>query len=218
MANKRQRKKNAKKSYTGGQYRGGRQKNTKNLQYVNDTIINQHGVSFTTEEKKQLESLVNSINRKSKRMKNEYGQLSRKVRGVDTGDTLGSLQLMGKESDMLIQKRTKSLQRFRSREQFNKYMKTLKKVNSPNYLTERIRQYKRNYIKALENAFDDDAKDIVNKIRRMNPEKYMRMVEQDELLEIGYLYTDEQRRGKLNQIRASFGMELTEDDFPVEYE
>ena len=211
MANKRQRKKNA-KSYEGQQYRGGRKKGRKNLVKTETGFINQHGVSFTTEERKTLEREVNKANAKRKKMLEQEAKLPRKIAGVDTGDTVASLQLMGRESDFILQRKTKSLQRFETREDFNRYMRNLERVNAKDYLTERVRLYKRNHMKAIENAYGDEAKDVVMKIRMMKPADYMRMVQSDEMLEINYIYDPSARSGKLNQLRASLGMKLKEED------
>ena len=215
MASKRQRKKNAKKigTWEGEQYRGGRKKGRKNLVYTDDGVQNQYGVTFTMEEKKALESAVNAANRKRAKMLKTEAALPRKIAGTDTGDTVGQLQLMGKESDFILSRKTKSLQRFQTKADYERYMKNLAKVNSPDYITERVRMYKRNHMKAIENAYCDEAKDVVMKIRMMKPADYMRMVQSDEMLEINYIYDPSARSGKLNQLRASLGMKMKEESF-----
>lgn len=217
--NKRQRKKAAAKaaSYEGGQYRGGRAEGRKNLKRTDTgNLINQHGIVFTPEEKRALENAVNTANRKRARMLKEAATLPRMVSGRDTGDTIGSLQLMGKESDFILAKKTKSLQRFRSREQYENYIDTLKRVNTRDYIDERVRMYKRNHMQALENAFGDEAKDVIMKIRMTKPKDYMKMIQQDESLEISYIYDPTARTGKLNQIRASMGMKLKDEPLDID--
>ena len=199
----------------GSQYRGGRAKGRKNLRRNNaGNLVNQYGVTFTPAEKKALESAVNTANRQRRQMLKEEATLPRMVKGKPTGDTVGTLQLMGKESDFILSKKTKSLQRFKSRDQFDKYLAKLKHTNAnkDEYLAERVRLYKRNHMKALQNAYGDEAKDVVMKIRMMKPADYMKMIQQDETLEISYVYDPSDRAGKLNQIRASMGMKLKEDD------
>lgn len=222
MANKRQRKKAANKavSYVGGQYRGGRIPKRKNLKKTDTgNLVNQHGVVFTPEEKRALENAVNTANRKRARMLKEAATLPRMVSGRDTGDAIGSLQLMGRESDFILSKRTKSLQRFKSREQFENYMDSLKRVNSKEYLDDRIRAYKRNFTKTLEAVYGDEAKDIVMKVRMMKPRDYMRMVESDESLEIGAVIpSDAKVAGRLNSIRRSLGMKEKPEFFDEEYD
>ena len=38
------------------------------------------------------------------------------------------------------------------------------------------------------------------------------MIQSDEMLEIGYVYDPSARSGKMNQIRASLGMKLKEEE------
>ena len=93
----------------------------KNLNYLdNGKIKNQHGVVFSEKEKRALESAVNMANRKRAKQLKEVATLPRTVRGIDTGDTLATKLQMGFESDFIITKKTKSLQRFTSREQYDK--------------------------------------------------------------------------------------------------
>lgn len=199
-------------SYEGKQYRGGRKKGTKNLKRLDDgRLQNEHGVIFTAAEKKALERLVNSANAKRTKMLKMEATLPRMVRGVDTGQTIGQLQLMGKESDFIITRKSKSLQRFNTRADFDKYITYLEKVNRKDYIRDRIRLYKRNYINALQNVSGDLSKDIQMKVRMMKPDQYMRMVASNEELEINFFYTTQQLEGKLNQIRAALHMKLKED-------
>lgn len=202
------------KSYEGKQYRGGRQEGRKNLKRTDrGTLVNQHGFEFTPEEKRALENAVNAVNRKRAKMLKEAATLPRMVGGRDTGDTVGTLQLMGKESDFILARRSKSMQRFRSREQFEQFMTSTREALSPSYIDDRTRLYKRNYQQALMNAYGAEAtKDIRMKVRMMKPEDFRRMVEQDELAEISYIYDPSEVSGKLNAIRASFGMRLKEED------
>lgn len=198
-------------SYEGQQYKGGRVEGRKNLKKTADGVINQHGVTFTNDERKALVNAVNTANRKRQKMLQDEGQLPRLVGGKPTGDTVQSLQLMGKESDFIISRKSKSLQRFKSKEDYNRYMDSLKAVNSPSYLDDRTRLYKRNHMKALENVFGDEAKDVIMKIRMLPPAEYRRLLQSDEMLEVGYVYDPSARSGKLNQIRAALGMNLKEE-------
>jgi len=199
-------------------YPKGRQPGRKNLKRTaSGDLLNQYGVTFTEKEKRALESAVNSANRKRAKMLKQEATLPRMVGGKETGDTVGSLHLMGKESDFILSKKTKSLQRFKTKEDYDRYMANLKKVNRPDYLDERIRQYKRNHMTALENAFGDDAKDVIMKIRMMKPKDYMELIQKNEDLEIGYIYDPSEASGKLNQMRANLGMKLKEDYIEDDY-
>lgn len=220
MANKRQRKKALKKAtlalYEGQQYTGGRVKDRKNLKR-DDTgyIINQYNVKFTEQEKRALENAVNRVNRKRTRMMEETANLPRLHAGRDTGDTLESLQKFNKQSDFIIARKTKSLQRFKSHEQYEKYMDYLGRVNTKEYVQERVALYKDNHVKALENAFGDEAKDVMLKIKAMDRDSYMELVEKDEVAEIGYIYDPRARTGKLNQIRKAFHLPIKEESMEI---
>lgn len=197
------------KKYTTNSGRTGR----KNLTRLSDgTIKNQHGVVFTDADKRALESQVNMANRKRAKQLKEVATLPRTVRGVDTGDTLATKLQMGFESDFIIAKKTKSLQRFTTREQYDTYMQYLKRVNSKDYLDERTRLYKRNYMKALQDVHGDDAKDIIMKVRMMKPADFRKLIEQEELVEINDLYAPEDKASEREKLRASFGMKSKEDD------
>lgn len=214
MANKRQRKKNWKAThpYEGKQYRGGREEGRKNLKKVDGMLVNQHNVAFTPEQKKALETLVNSANRKRVRMLKEEAAMPMLIGGRETGDTVASLHVLGKESDFILRRKSKSLQRFKSMAEYENYMDNLRHVMRKDYLDERVKLYKRNHMAALKNEFGDDAKDVMMKIRMMKRKDYMKMVQKDEFLEIGFIYDPGDKTGRLNQIRAALGMKLKEDE------
>lgn len=207
-----------KQSYEGMQYTGGREKGAKNLKKVDGGYQNQYGVWFSVEEKKALESAANAANRKRKKMLEAEGNLPRFQAGEYMGMNVSSLQTMGKESDFIIARKTKSLQRFKTKEDFETYMTSLRAVNSPTYLDDRTRLYKRNHMKAIENVFGDEAKDVLMRIRMMPPAEYRQLLQSDEMLEVNYVYDPSARSGKLNQIRASLGMKLKEEDYNEDYD
>lgn len=204
MANKRIQKKWEKQ--------GGRKAGVPNLVKTGrDTLVNQHGVTFTTQEKRALESAVNSANRKRARMLKEEAALPRMSAGKNTGQTVGELHKMGKESDFIITKKTKSLQRFKTKEEFTRYLENLRIINDRNFIDKRTEMYKENYIKGLENVFGDDAKDIIEKVKGMKGKEYRQFVQSDEDREIGFIYSAEDYHGRLNVIRATFGLRQHEE-------
>lgn len=180
-------------------------------------VINKHGVSFTIEEKRALESAVNTATKKRARLLKAEAQLPRMgLDGKPTGDKVASLQLMGRESDFILTPKTKSLQRFTSKEQYNRYMGYLKEVNKPDYIDERIRLYKRNHMKAIEENLGD--KGIVMKIRMMKPADYAKLVSSyEDVMEIHYVYGADARQAKINQIRTVLGMPIIEEP-PIDSE
>ena len=207
--------KKGKKSFEGEQYRGGRTPGRKNLKRVDGGFQNQHGVTFTEEQKKALERAVNRSNYQRKKMLEHEAKQPHIIGGVNTGHSRQQLLLMGKESDFIISRQSKSLQRFKSMADYESFMVKQEKIQSGEYLDDRTRLYKRNYMKALDNAFGDDAKDVKMKVRMMKPADFRAMVERDELAEIGYIYDPSAKAGKLNQIRATFNMKEKEPDMEI---
>lgn len=202
-------KKKAAVSYEGGQYTGGRKKKTPNLKYTDKGIENQHGVVFSEAEKKALENAVNKANYRRKQMIKQEKNLPMFVAGRYTGYDVS--HRLGSESDFVLARKSKSLQGFKTRRDYDKYMRYLENINNGSYLDDRIRLYKRNHMAAIQNVFGDDAKDVVMKIRMMKPGEYMAMVQSDEMLEVSYVYDPSQLAGKLNQIRAALGMKQKEE-------
>lgn len=197
----------------------GRKQGRKNLKRIDGgKLKNQHGVIFTDADKRALESKVNMANRKRRKQLKEVATLPRTIRGIDTGDTLATKLQMGYESDFIITPKTKSLQRFTSRDQFDDYLKYLDKVNSKDYLDERTRLYKRNYIKALDDVHGDAAKDIKMKIRMMKPAEFRKLIESEELAEINDVYAPEDKASSREKLRAVFGMKSKEDDAIENYD
>ena len=205
----------------GKKYRNtvGRQQGRKNLKRLDDgRMKNQHGVVFTDADKRALASKVNSANRRRRQQLKEVATLPRTIRGVNTGDTLATKLQMGYESDFIITPKTKSLQRFTSRDQFDNYLAYLDRVNSKDYLDERTRLYKRNYIKAIDDVHGDDAKDIKMKIRMMRPAEFRKLIEGEELAEINDVYAPEDKAASREKLRAVFGMKSKEDDALENYD
>lgn len=208
---KRQRKKNLKKMglWEGEQYRGGRTPGKKNLQKTPKGYVNQHGVVFTEEQKKALERAVNRSNYRRKKQIAEADALNPEH---------SQLRLMGKESDFIITRQSKSLQRFKSMAEYEEYMDKQARIQSGEYLDDKTRLYKSNYMKAIDNVFGGAGSGVKMKIRMMKPADFRQLVEKlgDEM-EIGYVYDPIARIGKLNKIRSLLGMrELEEDPFDEE--
>lgn len=205
------------RSYESGQYRGGRSGRSgnqiKNLTKVDGGVINASGVFISHNERKALESAVNRANKKRTKMWKEEAHIMRLFGGRPTGHTIGELRTMGQEGDFILSRKSKSLQQFGTRESFEIYMRNLNRVNNPNYLQIRARQYKANYLKALKDTFAwDDIKDVYMKIQMTPALEYMRSVDVDEAMEIGYLYEKESYYSKLNNIRAAAGRDMVEWD------
>lgn len=206
MANKRQRKKTAKKLgvWEGAQYQGGRVAGRKNLKRVDGGLLNQHGVVFTQEQKKALERAVNRSNYQRKKMLAEEARLNPQAT---------QLRLMGKESDFIITRQSKSLQRFKSMAEYEAFMDKQARIQSGAYLEEKTRLYKRNYIKAVQNELEDAG--IAMKIRMMKPEDFRKLVEtMGDDMEITYVYDPTTKVARRNKIRSLLGMREVDEEDP----
>lgn len=177
-----------------------------NMKRVEGGWMNQHGVIFTPEERKALQRANKASNKIREKQIAEVEALNPEAT---------QLRLMGKESDFIITQQSKTLQRFKSLEEYEQYMDKQARIRSGEYLEDRTRLYKSNYMKAIDNVFGDEGVGVKMKIRMMKPEKFRELVETlgDEMA-IGYIYDPQARIGKLNKIRSLLGMrELEEDPF-----
>lgn len=204
MASKRQRKKNAKKlgTWEGGQYRGGRTPGKQNLKKVDGGYVNQYGVQFTQEEKRALERAVDRSNYRRKKMLQEVDAINPQHQ---------QLRLMGKESDFIVTRQTKSLQRFKTKEDYEKYLDKQARIQSGEYLDEATKLYKRNYMKAVKDELHDEG--IAMKIRMMKPEDFRKLVEEKgDDMEISYVYDPSAQLARRNRIRELLGMKPVDDE------
>ncbi len=175
-----------------------------NMKRVEGGWMNQHGVVFTDAERKAMQRATRKSN----------AIVNKQIAEADArSEHAKDLRLMGKKSDFIISHQTKKLQDFKSKENFENFMDKQSRIQTGEYLDDRTRLYKRNYMQALDNVFGDEAKGIKMKIRMMKPEEYRKMVENDEFLEIGYLYDPDALEGKKAQIRKSLGMKPEDEMF-----
>ena len=187
----------------------GRKKGQKNLKRVGKRYENEHGVQFTEREKKQLESLVNSVNRKRKKIMTDKKMLdTRTALGVDPDFVFGlhsEKNLWGTGADTLLTKnRSKSLQRFKTKEEFKTYMKDLRRLSDEKYVEKRIKMAQKNKIKALESVFGDDAKEMVKGLRRLSPEEYQKVLANHSMPSINYMYSDEEYDNALEKVKSMY--------------
>lgn len=177
----------------------GRKEKIPNLKKVEGGYRNQHGVIFTPEQKKELEKAVRRSN-----------YVRDKQIGAKFKNESPLKAYLSQESDFIITRQSRSLQGFKSMEEYEKFMDKQARIQSGEYLDDKTRLYKRNHMQALENVFGDDAKDVIMKIRMMPVSKYREMIQGDIFLEVNYIYDPSSLTGKLNQIRRSLGMKEKE--------
>ena len=187
----------------------GRKKGQKNLKRIGKRYENVHGVQFTEREKKQLESLVNSVNRKRKKIMTDKKLLdTRTALGVDPDFVFGlhsEKNLWGTGADTLLTKnRSKSLQRFKTKEEFKTYMKDLRRLSDVKYVEKRIKMAQKNKIKALESVFGNDAKEMVKGLRRLSTNEYQKVLANHSMPSINYMYSDEEYDNALEKVKSMY--------------
>lgn len=120
---------------------------------------------------------------------------------------------MGKESDFIISRQSKSLQRFKSMEDYERYMDKQARIQSGEHLVDMTRLYKRNYMKAVTRELDDPG--IAMKIRTMKPEDFRKLVEEKgDDMEISYVYDPTTKTARRNTIRSLLGMKPVDEEDP----
>lgn len=188
------------------QYRGGRKPGSKNLEKIGERYRNKYNVYFSLEEKKRLESLVNSANRKRRRLLEQEKNMQFLIAGKDTGLKIKDLA-MGRESDFILAKKTKSLQRFKSKKQYEKYIQNLERVVDREYVQKRAEQYRSNHIKGLKEMLGPtQSKDIIKKIKEMSIKEYMQLSQQDDVFDISYVYLPVAKKAKAARIRKALNI------------
>ena len=158
------------------------------------SVILPSGARITKSEQKALRSAVNSANRKRKRMLERLPNEAR----VKYND-------FGIESDFVMRKKSTSLKRFRNKKEFLHYLRSVQKIASGEFERKRIETYKENYIRALRNTFNSSANKAIKAIKDMDLKAFRRMVESEELEEIGYIYYDPNNE-KLTRINQQLGV------------
>lgn len=157
------------------------------------SIILPSGERITPSEQKALRSAVSSANRKArnilaKRPKNlvktKYNQFS-------------------EATDWLVRKKHLSYNKFKNKKEFQHYLSSLNKITSGQFEKKREATYIQNYKKALRNAFNSKANNLIRKINKLDKGKLSEALQSGELeADIGYIYSPEQEEGKYNQINS----------------
>lgn len=177
----------------------GRKEKIPNLKRVEGGFQNQYGVTFTPEQKRALENSVRRSNYAREKQLNK-----------ELGDKNALQRYLSQESDFIIARQARSLQGFKSMEDYEAFMDKQARIQSGEYLEDRTKLYRANHIKAIENVFGSDAKDVIEKIESLDLAEYREMLKKDIFLEVGYIYDPSAMTGKLNQIRKSLRMQEKE--------
>lgn len=206
---------NLNKVYKKREGSSGRQNGQKNLEKVYYKsgkkkgqlrhAVNEHGVTFTAKEIKELESRVNSVNRKQKRLKESP------IGYMMGWDQKGNLRRSG--VDFLAESHSKSLHQFKSKEAYKRYMKRLNEVTKRGYESNMVNEMKRRYKLAINKQFvgeEAERREIMETIDNMSIEEFSSRFGEDIFTEITFVYDIEHKFNKMKEIRLGLG--LTVDD------
>lgn len=204
---------NKNKPYKKKEGSGGRIEGQKNLQKVYyktgqkagqlRNATNKYGVTFTAKEIKELESKVNSVTRKQKRLKQSP------VGYMLGWDQKGNLRKSG--VDFLAESHSKSLQQFKSKEEYNRYMKRLTEVNKRGYENNLVNEMKRRYKLAINKQFvggESERREIMSTIDNMSIEEFSSRFGEDIFTEITFVYELEHQFTKMKEIRLGLGLSV----------
>lgn len=143
---------------------------------VGDYYVNQYGVKIPVKDVEQFRRNIDAINKRAKRQVEKYSKFERMIDNQPTGQRVGDLMRMGYEPELAYAHRTANLNQFQDIETFKKRLKSTKKALSKDYIKERNQAYKRNYITGLIHNFGDKATPLINKIKNMNLDEFVKKV------------------------------------------
>lgn len=181
----------------------------KNLIRKDDYIINQYGVQITHEEARRMRNMVQTVNRKRKKMIEQFREKPLFYGTRQLPEDRQQLALMGEELDLTIRKRSASLNQFRSQAEFNRFMKNTERAASRDYEEYRAKLYKKNYMEALKNQygeFPELLKGALMKVRMTPLSKFAELVGTDRLGQIRTHYTLGGKLERLKALREKLGL------------
>lgn len=155
------------------------------------TVILPSGEKITLAEQRALRSAVNSANRKRKRLLERMPANRVSTKQVD-------------ESWYYRKKRVK-LNRFKNKEEFNRYLRGVQKIASGKFERTRGRTYFENYKQAIRTAFGKttDTRRLITKVNRVGVKAMEEAIASGDIeAEIGFLYTRDQQQYQYNKIDA----------------
>lgn len=157
------------------------------------TVVNKHGVKTTKYELNELRLMLNRINRERAK------KLAAMKPSTEKG-TMGSIQqnaLRPKKFNFETQ----------SAQSWDKFLESVEKQARPGYWDERLKKYKENFLKGLENELGSSPlyEAIKEKIEAMSDEELDRVYYQEPNLQIDYVYDEAER-----EIKATLMLEALE--------
>lgn len=192
----------------------------KNLIRTDDFITNQYGVQITHEEARQLRNMVQTVNRKRKKMIEQFKDKPLFYGTRQLPEDRQQLALMGEELDITIRKRSASLNQFRTQKQFKNFMAMTKRAAQTDYVTYRAKLYKKNFMKKLEETygmFPDLLKGALMRVQMTPADKFIDLVGTDRVFQIGEHYNLGGHLERLKALREKLGLRNPDYDEDEEY-
>ena len=145
------------------------------------SIILPNGQTISMTEQKHFKSVVNSANRKIKRLQS---QLPKQATSV--------FAEFGVMSDFMMSTKSYSFRRFRNKREFNQYVRQLERITNRNYLTRVVNTYRKNIRRAITNVFGTSGRPLNRFINELSDNELRELTLEGELEDIGYVYYEPQ--------------------------
>ncbi len=154
---------------------------------------NKFGVRFTKSEQRMFRNEVQRVNKRLE----TYTRQMQNIRQSNFNTIDSRIPV-----EPLFDRKSTSLQRFRSKDEFNEYISRMRKQGSDNYRSWRYRTEKENYKKAIRSVFSEaDAKVLINKVNKLPEQKLHEAFIAKKLEHTGYIYYDPDK-AKYNEIMS----------------
>lgn len=154
---------------------------------------NKFGVRFTASEMKKFRNEVQRVNKRLE-------TYTRQMQGIRQNNRMTIDTRIPVEP--LYERKSTSLQRFRSKDDFNEYMSRMRRQGSDNYRSWRYKIEKENFKKAIDSVFPQaDARQLKNKINKITDKKLHEAFISKKLEHTGFVYYDPDK-AKFNQIMS----------------
>lgn len=145
------------------------------------SIILPNGQTISMSEQKHFKSVVNSANRKIKRLQNELPKQAKSV-----------FAEFGVRTDFMMTTKSYSFRRFRNKREFNQYVRQLEAISKREYLSKVIDRYRKNLRRAVTNVFGTSGRKLNQFINQLSDKELRQLTLEGELEDIGYVYYEPQ--------------------------
>lgn len=137
------------------------------------------GQRITPKEQRALKYAVANVNRKRREM---IAKLPRQAKE--------RYSQFGVESDFVIRKKSARFTRFRNKQEFNRYLKSIQNFNTTTYLNKRVSTYRDNLNRAIDKTFNSSGQPIKDFIKSLSNEELRELTLSESFSDIGYIYNE----------------------------